>query len=210
MIITNVTSLCNTSYDIFSIDELELMKQELEAIEKTSHKCPNCNTSDFIVSNGYYQRHFVTYKDDTPCDNLISIHCVHCTSCEHSNALLPTNLIPYSSYSPVLLFSLIRDYCTNRFGGLEPLAEHYDISVKTVTRIIMTYRRDIIFIQAVIAELAYMKAIEQITTLLKLSARKIYDSLYEFRKSNSYSFLQSNVKLLLQTNGLRPIRGILQ
>ena len=210
MIITKVATLSNTFQDIFSINELDLIKNELLAAEKVPAICPRCKTSDFIVSNGYYDRHYVTYTNQTVADNHISIHCVHCTSCNHSHAILPADLIPYASYSPVFLFSVILDFCTKTFSNYDALAAHYDISVKTLIKIIKTYWRDYLFIQAIIKELAYLKICDLIIVLIKLSASQIYSAFYLFRTSYSYSFLQGNVKLLLKNRKLRPISKVLQ
>lgn len=186
------------------------MKQELLAAEDHPHICPFCNTSDFIVSNGYYNRHYVTYQSQTVVDNIIPIHCVHCTSCNHSHAILPVTLIPYSSYSPVFLLSVIHDYCSKTFHNNDDLTSHYDISIKTLTKIIKTFWRDYVFLQALLRKSAYLKFNELIIELMKLPAKQIYDVFFDFRLSYSYSYLQGNVKLLLKNPTLRPIGYILQ
>jgi hypothetical protein len=61
--------------------------------------CPNCGSPTFSFhKDGNYDRNFICREDGKTICHIIQVHCVECDSCGHSHALLPSVIIPHSSF----------------------------------------------------------------------------------------------------------------
>ncbi|WP_367114826.1 DUF6431 domain-containing protein [Clostridium sp.] len=69
--------------------------------------CPLYGAKHSISSFASYKRHLVTYDNNTVQDNVIVILRYMCSSCGHTPALLPSVIIPYSSFDELEDFMIL-------------------------------------------------------------------------------------------------------
>ena len=122
-----------------------------------------------------------------------------CISCRHSHALLPSSIVPYSSYSLVFLISLLYARITGKFPSVSSLCEHFDISESTYYRIKKRFVLDLNFLRKAIHTLTQVleriTAPAFITLLSSMDPAILHESLSLFFLSTGHSFLQPCIKL---------------
>lgn len=162
--------------------------------------CPSCHApASAYRHNGSYHRHLVCYAGGCVCDSRICVRSCFCISCRHSHALLPSSIVPYSSYSLIFLISLLYARITGRFSSVSSLCEHFDISESTYYRIRKRFVLDLKFLRDAIRTLTQvlerMTAPAFITLLSSMDPAMLHESLSLFFLSTGHSFLQPCIKL---------------
>lgn len=105
--------------------------------------CPCCGApSSQLHKDGNYQRSLVCYEHGKVIPHTIVIACVECSSCGHSHALLPSMIIPYSSFSLKFILSLLYERIRGSFSSVSGLCEHFQISIATFYRIYNCFLQD--------------------------------------------------------------------
>lgn len=131
--------LCKAFHEIKHLDDFEIyirLSQEEPSLFSDVPSCTSCGAPRHrYCRNGSYPRQFVCYVNGFPCDHLISIRDLRCRSCGHSHALLPSVIVPYSSYSLGFLISLLYARITRQFHTVLSLCQHFGISESTYYRI---------------------------------------------------------------------------
>lgn len=197
--------ICKTFHKIKNLDEhtiyscIEHSCFSL-AQDSPSCPCPSCHApSSAYRRNGSYRRHLVGYAGGCVRDSRICVHSCLCTSCRHSHALLPSTLIPYTSYSLIFLISLIYARITEKFSSVFSLCQHFDISESTYYRIWKRFVLDSKNLRDAICTLT--QVLEQVTppafiTLLSsMDPVMLHKSLALFFLSTGRSFLQHSIRL---------------
>lgn len=112
------------------------LTQENSSLFSTIPGCPSCGAPrDRYCRNGSYPRQLVCCINGSPSEHLISVCSLKCRSCGRSHALLPSVIVPYSSFSMGFLTSLIYARITRKFPTVPSLCQHFDISESTYYRI---------------------------------------------------------------------------
>lgn len=128
--------ICKTFHKIKNLDEHTIYSLMRDICPSIPYTCPSCHApAPAFRRNGSYQRHLVCYSKGCVCDRLVTVRSCLCSSCGHSHSLLPSLIIPYSSYSPSFLISLLYTRITGKFSSVPSLCEHFDISESTYYRI---------------------------------------------------------------------------
>lgn len=85
---------------------------------------------DFLAS---YKRYLVEFKDGEPAVRIVTAQRFRCSSCGHTHALLPSTLVPHSSYSLRFILTVLRTYFlkTDTVAGI---CETAGIAVSTLYR----------------------------------------------------------------------------
>ena len=107
--------------------------QEEHALNHTDGVCPLCHAKtsmDFFAS---YKRYLVEFKDGKPITRTVTVQRCQCSSCGHTHALLPSALIPYSSYSLRFILKVLRAYFLKTSTVIR-LCESAGIAVATLYR----------------------------------------------------------------------------
>lgn len=60
--------------------------------------CPYCGAKRSFVRHGTYQRHSISFIEDWPLEERLCVLRLKCTSCKHTHAILPFDIIPFSIY----------------------------------------------------------------------------------------------------------------
>ena len=81
----------------------------------------------------FYTRYLVEWKDGLPVTHDVTVQRYQCSSCGHTHALLPSPLVPYSSYSLRFILLVLRDYFLHR-ACVRKICERAGISVSTFYR----------------------------------------------------------------------------
>lgn len=89
--------------------------------------CPICGSCGNCHVHDYYGRQFIDFQSNNRTTDDLCITRVMCDSCEHTHAILPDIIIPYSSYGLIFVLTVLGDYFTGR-RSIEGLCEKYDIS----------------------------------------------------------------------------------
>ena len=115
--------------------------------------------------------HTPTYTDSRKTSHYhrVTISCVECSSCGRSHALLPSVIIPYSSYSIQFVVSLLFHHYKKTYKSVAALCLHFEIAVSTFYRIYHCFMADSLFLKGVKAELTYFDSIALISYLSHLS-----------------------------------------
>jgi len=96
---------------------------------------PGCPSAGDYTGYGSYTRSLICYANNKVERHLVNVSRVECGSCEHTHALLPPVVIPYSPFSFHFVISLLYDYISHKYDNIESLSRQYDISVSTLYRI---------------------------------------------------------------------------
>lgn len=102
------TIFCKLNQIAFS--DSQWFRQESHALNRTDGTCPVCHTKasmDFFAS---YKRYLVEFKDGELMTRTVTVQRFQCSSCGHTHALLPSALVPYSSYSLRFILKVLRSY----------------------------------------------------------------------------------------------------
>ncbi len=94
-----------------------------------------CGAKGNYYGCGSYTRSLICYTDGHVERHEITIDRVECVSCEHSHAILPPVIIPYSPFSFHFVISLLYDFITHKYLTVKELCLKYDISISTLYRI---------------------------------------------------------------------------
>lgn len=192
--------ICKAFHKIKHLDEHTICSLLQDICPSMPYICPSCHApAPAFRRNGSYQRHLVCYSKGFVCDRLITVRSCLCSSCGHSHSLLPSLIIPYSSYSPFFLISLLYARITGKFSSVISLCEHFDISESTYYRI----RR-----RFVLDSKAFMDALRSLPDTygptvplspvegsLSLEPLTFHEVLSLFFLSTGHSFLQPCIRL---------------
>ncbi len=125
--------LCKHYYKISQINEYQLFFDLQKEWNSPSHPGPCCGAScDDFHKDGSYERDFITYHYGSTHYHKVTISCVACSSCGHSHALLPSVIIPYSSYSIQFVVSILFHYYKKTYQFVEALCPYYGIAISTL------------------------------------------------------------------------------
>ena len=162
--------------------------------------CPSCGAPQSkYCRNGSYRRHFVCYEDGAVCSRTITIRSVRCSSCLKSHALLPSVIIPWSSFSLGFIISLLYARVTGKFPSVLSLCEHFDISESAYCRLRKRFTLDSKELLAALGTL--MEVLDLMEALFSSEPAYIHSALSLFFQSTGYSFMQPCIRI-------RPKPGI--
>ncbi len=151
--------------------------------------CPVCGApAGAFHKDGHYQRDFICYEQDNPLYHRITIYCVECSSCNHSHAMEPSIIVPYSPYSLGFLMHVIYAKLTRKFPTVESLCEHFGISVSTYYRIYKRFLTDSFLIRQ-------LMEVSDILSLWNCQADELHAVLGRYYRNCGRSFLQPCVRL---------------
>lgn len=158
-----------------------------------SFSCPSCKAPHKLLThNGGYKRHLVFIDNEYVLDKLLDIKVYKCISCNKSHSLLPSIIVPYSSYSINFIINLFYSYLTKRFNNVPQLCEHYDITERTFYRIKNRFFMDSHFMNILLNTLKDFSS--TINTLFHLENVYLHSFLDDFFQSCGYSFMQPLIK----------------
>lgn len=80
-----------------------------------------------------YRRYLVEWEDGEPVTHTVTVQRYRCGSCRHTHALLPSMLVPYSSYSLRFILEVLRSYFL-KTDTVARICERVGIAVSTLYR----------------------------------------------------------------------------
>lgn len=93
--------------------------------------CPFCGAKHPGWSyHDSYPRYLIAFENGVPITYTIHITRIICSSCQHTHAILPEIIIPYSSYSLIFILSVLKDYFSRI--PIKSLCEKYQLSLSTL------------------------------------------------------------------------------
>ena len=116
-----------------SLSDRQWFEQEAESLSHTDGVCPVFHAKACLSPFASYKRYLVEWKKDFPVTYEVTVQRYQCSSCGHTHALLPSPLVPYSSYSLRFILLVLRDYFLHR-ACVQKICEHAGISVSTLYR----------------------------------------------------------------------------
>lgn len=92
-----------------------------------SMTCPSCGSRGNCVPHGSYRRSLIEWERGQVVYDSVEIKRVWCGSCGHTHAILPDNIIPYTTYS---LSFILRVLCAHFLGSgtVEGLCRRFSIT----------------------------------------------------------------------------------
>lgn len=131
--------LCKSFKQICFNDELSTIDIYVKDLDIKALTCPFCKAKNTLSNFSSYKRNFVTYENNEPESHVITITRLICSSCEHTHAILPSVIIPYSSFSFKFTVSIIHDYLIGKFNSVEAMCMHYNVAISTFYRIFKNF-----------------------------------------------------------------------
>ena len=116
-----------------SFSDRQWFEQEAESLSHTDGICSVCHAKACLSPFASYTRYLVQWKDGLPVTHDVTVQRYQCSSCGHTHALLPSLLVPYSSYSLRFILLVLRDYFLHR-ACVQKICERAGISVSTLYR----------------------------------------------------------------------------
>lgn len=107
--------------------------QESHALNQTDGICPVCHAKASMEFFASYKRYLVELKEGEPAVHIVTLQRFQCSSCGHTHSLLPSALVPYSSYSLRFLLTVLRAYFLHT-GTVAGICEKAGIAVSTLYR----------------------------------------------------------------------------
>lgn len=149
--------------------------------------CPFCGSKSNCSIHSYYGRSLTDFIHGLPVHHDITILRVICSSCQHTHAILPDLIIPYSTYSLFFILRVLAEHFCG-FRSIENICDRYSISVNQFykwLKIWHSHKQD---------WLGLLSSLETsdrsfLLQLLRMSYSKFASS---FTRSFSLSFLQSH------------------
>lgn len=187
-------NICKAFHKIKHLDDYDIYSFMKNSCFSQAPACPSCGAPQSKYHrNGSYKRHFVCYEDGNVCSRTITIRSVRCSSCMRTHALLPSVIIPWSSFSLGFIISLLYARVAGKFPSVLSLCEHFDISESTYYRLRKRFTLDSKELLAALGTL--MEA------LCSSDPMVIHSALSLFFRSAGYSFMQPCIRI-------RPNTGI--
>jgi hypothetical protein len=141
-----------------------------------------------LAKNGSYKRRYVTMIGDVVYSTIIKVALARCTSCGKAHALLPSTVVPYSSFSIVFISHLIIDRLDKRFSSVSALCEHYEIAIHTYYRIYNRFSACVKIAYGILADEDCMRSAAH--TLLQPCLEAAYRLMGDFFEKTGTSFCQ--------------------
>lgn len=116
-----------------SFSDRQWFEQEAESLSHTDGICPVCHAKGCLSPVASYTRYLVEWKDGSPATQEVTVQRYQCSSCDHTHALLPSPLVPYSSYSLRFILTVLRNYFLHR-ACVQEICEHAGIAISTLYR----------------------------------------------------------------------------
>ena len=129
--IRSFTVFCKLNQISFS--DRQWFEQETESLCHTDGICPVCHAKAAMSPFASYTRYLVEWKDELSVTHDVTVQRYQCSSCGHTHALLPSPLVPYSSYSLRFILLVLRDYFLHR-ACVRKICARAGISVSTFYR----------------------------------------------------------------------------
>ena len=116
-----------------SFSDRQWFEREAESLNHTDGICPVCQAESCLSPFASYTRYLVEWEDGGPVTHEVTVRRYQCSSCGHTHALLPSALVPYSSYSLRFILLVLRDYFL-RTVCVQELCGRAGISVSSLYR----------------------------------------------------------------------------
>lgn len=115
-----------------SFSDRQWFEQEAGSLSYTDGICPVCHAKACLSPFAPYTRYMVEWKG-LPVTHEVTVQRYQCSSCGHTHALLPSPLVPYSSYSLRFILLVLRSYFLHR-ACVQEICERAGIAVSTLYR----------------------------------------------------------------------------
>ena len=118
--------------DFLKITAYDLYNMFKSRFNPSKFPCPYCQTKHpGWKQHATYLRYLLSFENGKSVTYTLTIIRYKCSSCKHTHAVLPEIIIPYRSYSIILILLVMKDYYTKSLT-IEKICEKYDISVSTL------------------------------------------------------------------------------
>ena len=132
--------LCKCYKQISFENEINYFDKHMKSIKIDTLICPFCGARHTFSPFASYTRNFVTYEDCEVHNNTLVISRYICSSCGHTHAILPSVIVPYTSFSFKFIVYLLHSYLVHEFKSVEAMCDHYCISISTFYRILSNFK----------------------------------------------------------------------
>lgn len=183
------SQLCKRFKEISFKNEITVFDNYVNSLNIDALTCPFCGAKHSLAPFGSYNRHLVTYDNNTAQDNIISIPRYICSSCGRTHAILPSVIIPYMSFSFNFTISIIHDYLVHKFNSIQGMCEHYGIAISTFYRILKKFKEHK-QIWLGLLEDKLISNLSFIQLILNNTFDEMEDFIIQFFKRNGSSFFQ--------------------
>ena len=173
--------------------EVAIQEFSLDKLFSLQLPCPICGAKHPHWSyHSSYKRYLISFENESTIVHRITVPRLICSSCSHTHAILPEIIIPYSSYSLLLILSVLRDYYLSHMT-VQLLCDKYQISTSTL------YAWKKLFLIHKKLWLGILQDISQtpISFLSSMTSLKLSFDLELFFQSHEQSFLQGISKTAL-------------
>lgn len=116
-----------------SFSDSQWFRQESHALNQTDGICPACHAKTSMEFFASYKRYLVEWKEGEQAVHTVTLQRFQCSSCGHTHSLLPSALVPYSSYSLRFILAVLRAYFLHT-GTVAGICEKAGIAVSTLYR----------------------------------------------------------------------------
>lgn len=181
--IRHYLDLCKFFCKIKHLDEYQIFRHFAKDREWDTDECPYCGAGQGFHRDGRYVRDLICYENEHPVFHEVEIRCIECT-CGHSHAVLPSVIIPYSSYSLRFLLMLLYSILTGKYATVDGTCEHFGISTATYYRIYKRFLLDMFELERL------SEAVHSLQELFSLDPDRLHYVLRLFYMEKKHSFLQ--------------------
>jgi len=151
--------------------------------------CPRCSSRhprwSFFEN---YERYLISNENNKKIEYIVTVPRYKCFSCNHTHAILPEIVIPYSSYSLLFVLHVLRDRYDHELT-VDTICQKYNISIRTFYRFIKLYKQNKVLWLGILEEI-YTSSNEFHPLQPSKETSKFH---YLFWLNNGLSFLQQTL-----------------
>lgn len=149
--------------------------------------CPVCGASGTCSSHASYGRNLIDFISGVPVYHKIKVTRVICSNCNHTHAILPDFIIPYSTYGLFFILRVIAEYLLQRLS-VEKLCQRFGISHSMLYRWLKLFQthKDLWLGLLTSAEISSLRFLNDIC----FQEYSVFAS--DFTRLSTVSFLQSH------------------
>jgi transposase-like protein/ribosomal protein S27AE len=153
-----------------------------------SERCPNCGAKGKLSFHSKYTRYIISINENDIKESNVSLSRYKCQSCGATHALLPANIIPYSSYCLRFKLTVLAAYF-ERNMTVVAICDRYGVAISTLyawKRLFMEHKS--LFLGA----LADLGVSPLVFARELISSTQLARDLSGFASRLAFSFMQGN------------------
>lgn len=142
-------------------------------------ECPSCHAKHAFHRHGTYNRHLLTLNNQSLDENAMDILRIKCSSCGHTHAILPIDVIPFHIYATTCILTICSKFYIEEKSILT-ISNESNISYQLIYKFLNIFNLFLNHIQHLLRQLEILKYSEQVSCQKVMLTLSLYESTTKF------------------------------